>query len=128
MKISRTTILLTALLASSAVSYSVNATEMPSPATNCKMSGQMCMDKELGSLERAVNGKPVQVVEGQNVRARFFSSETELPALETRITILPEEEPHWSYVLAKAINDQHPDLQAGFLPGKWRGHSRATAT
>jgi len=113
MKISKSAIVLAALFAGSIASASVIAKEVSSPTTNCK--AHPCMNKELGSLERAVNGQKMHVVEGQTIRARFFSSETELPSNETRVTILPGEESHWSYVLAKAINDQHPELRAGFL-------------
>ena len=115
MKISKSAIVLTTLLAVGIVSASAIAKEVSSPTANCNQTLHSCMNKELGSLERAINGQKVRVVEGQTIRARFFSSETELPSKETRVTILPGEESHWSYVLAKAINEQHPDIRAGFL-------------
>lgn len=114
MKISKSAIVLAALFAGSIASASVIAKDASSPTLNCK-AHHPCMNKELGSLERAINGQKMSVVEGQTIRARFFSNETELPSKETRVTILPGEEAHWSYVLAKAINDQHPELRAGFL-------------
>lgn len=112
MKLTGSAFVLASLLAGAGVSVSANAATT-SPAANCEQGHQNCM-KELGSLERAVNGAKVKVVEGQTIRARFFNDATELPALETRVTILAGEEAHWSYVLAHAINQQHPDLRAGF--------------
>jgi predicted carbohydrate-binding protein with CBM5 and CBM33 domain len=112
MKLTGSAFVLATLLAGAGVSVSANATTTP-PAANCEQGHQKCM-KELGSLERKINGEKVKVVEGQTIRARFFNDATELPALETRVTILAGEEAHWSYVLAQAINQQHPDLHAGF--------------
>ncbi|TFB24712.1 hypothetical protein E3U32_12200 [Lelliottia nimipressuralis] len=112
MKLTGSAFVLATLLAGAGVSVSANATTTP-PAANCEQSHQNCM-KALGSLERKINGEKVKVVEGQTIRARFFNDATELPALETRVTILAGEEAHWSYVLAQAINQQHPDLHAGF--------------
>ncbi|MDY0417834.1 hypothetical protein PYW49_09145 [Enterobacter sp. 170198] len=112
MKLTGSAFVLATLLAGAGVSVSANATTTP-PAANCEQGHQNCM-KALGSLERKINGEKVKVVEGQTIRARFFNDATELPALETRVTILAGEEAHWSYVLAQAINQQHPDLHAGF--------------
>lgn len=112
MKLTGSAFVLATLLAGTGVSVSANATTT-SPTANCEQGHQNCM-KALGSLERAVNGEKVKVVEGQTIRARFFNDATELPTLETRVTILAGEEAHWSYVLAQAINQQHPDLHAGF--------------
>ncbi|SNY62355.1 hypothetical protein [Enterobacter sp. CC120223-11] len=113
MKLTSSAFILATLLAGPGISVSANAATA-SQSANCEHAHQECMGKELGSLERAVNGQKVKVVEGQTIRARFFNSETELPALETRVTILAGEEGQWSYVLAQAINQQHPDLRAGF--------------
>ena len=111
MKLTGSAFVLATLLAGAGVSVSANAA---TTSPNCEQGHQNCMSKALGSLERAINGEKVKVVEGQTIRARFFNSETELPDQETRVTILAGEEAQWSYVLAQAINQQHPDLRAGF--------------
>ncbi|HHD2946830.1 TPA: hypothetical protein ACNZ7J_004572, partial [Enterobacter bugandensis] len=85
MKLTGSAFVLASLLAGAGVSVSANAATT-SPAANCEQGHQNCM-KELGSLERAVNGEKVKVVEGQTIRARFFNNGTELPNLETRVTI-----------------------------------------
>lgn len=95
MKLTGSAFVLAALLAGAGVSVSANAATT-SPSANCEQGHQNCM-KELGTLERAVNGEKVKVVEGQTIRARFFNDGTELPNLETRVTILAGEEAHWSY-------------------------------
>lgn len=63
--------------------------------------------KEIATIDRTDS-----VTSGDVIRARFFS-DNEQPSLETRITLLPDEESSWSYVVAQAINAQHKDIRAG---------------
>lgn len=70
--------------------------------------------KEIATIDRLVIDTPVEINAGDVVRARFFGEQIgEMPEIEVRITVLPGEETSWSYAMANAINEQHPDIRAG---------------
>ncbi|MBP2167193.1 chitin-binding protein [Erwinia toletana] len=71
--------------------------------------------KEIATIDRADTNGPVLVKAGDVIRARFFSHEGELQAMEVRLTILPGEESDWSYHLARAINEKYNNIRAGVL-------------
>lgn len=112
MKISKRALILTVLLATSVTGTMAYAAEAKTTSDACKQANH-CM-KKMASLERSINGVPVEVKAGDVVRARFFSNTTTKGDFEIQATILAGEEMHWSYVLAQAINAQRHDMRAGF--------------
>lgn len=66
-------------------------------------------NKELATIDN-----PLPVKEGDTIRVRFFSN-NEQPGIQTVVKIKAGEEKTWPFVVASAINAQHPDVRAGVL-------------
>ncbi|CAI1711757.1 GlcNAc-binding protein A precursor [Serratia ficaria] len=72
-------------------------------------------NKEIATIDRLFNDKPLKVKAGDRVRVRFFDSQNERVEIESQITILAGEESQWSYYVAKQLNEKFHDIRAGVI-------------
>ncbi|MEG3130455.1 lytic polysaccharide monooxygenase [Pantoea cypripedii] len=69
--------------------------------------------KEIGTLDHLIRGKPLKINAGDTIRVRFFDNVSEVPSREISVTVLPGEEASWSDTVANAINQKYQDVRAG---------------